>query len=260
MKLNLNEQPYDPIIKYDRISDDIIPLGKNAVMRFNVSLNSNTGNNLRFFHQEFEYNSKKSPQHSLVSVKRVYEYYISVENYVQPADTSKAFIKVTVKDFVLLKSMLKACIAWHTDPKFAHLFVKDGNNNVFMCAPIPEPLELKLSQMGKYLKFEPFVVHNSRTGMDEPGLLLTMSDPLNTVEINIDRLMAIYDILSNMNMFAVAQSMVPSITVPIGTCRTMMEEAKYLGNNSANTDKSFGNTSGIKGRKPTGAGSGLNDL
>ena len=259
MKLN-EQQPYNPIIKYDRISDDITPIGKNAVMRFNVSLNMNIGNNLRFFHQEFEYNSKKSPDHSLVSVKRVYEYYISIENYNPPANTSKAFIKVTVKDFILLKSTLKACIAWHTEEKFAHLFVKDANNNVFVCPPTPDPIVLKLSQMGKYLKFEPAAIDNTKTGMTEPGILLTMSDPLNTVGISIDRLMAIYDILSNLNMFAVAQSMVPSITVPIGTCRTMMEEAKYLGNNSANTDKSFGNTSGIKGRKPTGAGSGLNDL
>lgn len=258
-----NNAPHSPIMFYDKISDDIMPLGKNTVMRFNVVLHHNpSGKEPRSFHQEYEYRSQKY-NFPIVSIKRVYEYYISIENYKEPKDVEKAFIKITQRDFPLFKSILASCISWHTNSQYSHLYAKDNNDNLHLCPPIPEPLELKGLQMGKYLKFEPSIMMN-KNFIDEPSVRMKLSDELNWVELSIDMLMATYDVLSNMNMFAIAQSMVPSISVPISTNRYSMEDGAYKKQSQKQpADESSIKTppaqGGVKGRKPGGT-KGLNDL
>lgn len=259
----MNDTPYSPIMFYDKISDDIMPLGKNTVMRFNVVLHHNpSGKDPRSFHQEYEYRSAKY-NFPIVSIKRVYEYYISIENYKEPKDTEKAFIKITQRDFPLFKSALAACIAWHTDSTYSKLYAKDENGNLYLCPPIPAPIEIKGMQMGKYLKFEPSVMLNVRSCTEEPSVRLKLASDYNWVELSIDVLMAMYDVLSNLNMFAIAQSMVPSISVPLGTNRYNMEDGimyKPVVKQDIDVSAKIPNiSSGIKGRKPNNK-TGLDDL
>ena len=75
--------PIQPMefLKYDKVSDDVYVLGNNAILKFNVSLSKTTSEGKRYhFYKEFEYKARAREYDTLVTVKRSFDYYLSIEN------------------------------------------------------------------------------------------------------------------------------------------------------------------------------------
>jgi hypothetical protein len=88
--------------------------------------------------------------------------------------------------------------------------------------------------------------------MQEPGVRMTLSDDSNTSDISVDNLMGIQHVLTGFNMFMVAQSMLASLPVPIGTNRYTIDDgtaANYKSKEQQQTDQSIPSTSGVQGRR-----------
>ena len=234
----------------NRISDEIFQLGSNCTVKFNVSLKKQVNENEVFFYQEFEYNGRKDQKG--ISVKKSFDYYMSIENYQKKGDVDKAFIRIGIKEFPLFKRALAICITWFTSKKYAKLFVKVGRN-ISVAPPIPEHTINNLP-MNKWLRFEP-VVHESYIGQQEPALRMYLSDSLNYTDITIDTLIGFNELLSTFNFFQVAESMLPKITIPLGTNRIKLDNAEYY-----HKQPNPMNIGGIPGRKPSSTKKGLNDL
>lgn len=245
-------EPITEIEKLSRISDEIMQLGSNCTTKFNVSLKKMINDQPYFFYNEFEYNGKyKEPS---VSVKKNFDYYISIENYKRQDAYDKAFIRIGVREFPLFKRALNTCIAWFTDKKFAKLFIKVGKN-ISMSSPIPHHTMDNLP-MDKWLRFEP-VVHENYEGAQEPAVRMYLSSELNYTDITVDTLIGFTDMLSNMNMFQIAESMIPKITIPLGTHRIRLDQTEYSYNRPVTTSLDIG---GVSGRQPSGKKKGIDDL
>lgn len=238
---------YEPVefIKYDKISDDIIGLGRNAVLRFNIGLSKSNQDSRFFYHKEFEYAGKFGPT---VVIKRTFDYYMTIENYAKPTIGDKAYIRIGLAEFLLFKNAIDACVSWFMDKKFAKLFVKI-NNKLSLSSPIPN-YKIERLPMNKWLRFEPIIIE----GLDyqEPGVRITLSDEVNYSDIGVDKIMGLQSLLSTMNMFAIAESMLSSIPAPIGTNRIKLDDgtsASYHQSQQKQTFIDSYKTSSIEGRK-----------
>lgn len=222
-----NDKLFDPMeyVKYDKICDDIYTLGHNCVLRFTVSLSRNINNTRQHFHKEFEYNSKYENVGSLVTVKRSYDYFLSIENTSKPENTDKCFIRIGPQEYYLFKQAVDTAVSWFISEKYEKLFTV-SNGKLAVSAPIPDHTVSSLP-MNKFLKFIPAVIQRGPTIDEmEPGVTLFLSDMNNAVNMNLDRLMGLKYLISNFNMVTSAQIMLNYISPPeYGFNRFVMEGA-----------------------------------
>lgn len=185
---------------YDKITDIVMRLGLNAVLKFNVSLSSQGKDNSRkFCYCEYSYNSRKYNT-ELVSIKREADYYLSIENIIKPYDVDKAFIRIDNVGIVKLKSALEVAYNWFTGVEYNHLFIKshgrlilDGSHPEFIIPDLP---------MGKYLKFVPCVVERGTTSSDlYPGIYIELGDRSNIVDMDVNTLFAFKNVIDTFNMY-----------------------------------------------------------
>lgn len=211
----MSNQLVNPIVydQYDRISDDIFFLGQNCVLKFNVSLSRAYEDKRNHFYKEFEYGSKYSDgPNTLLSIKRSYDYYLSLENNVKPDNTEKCFIKIGPSEYYLFKNGLDVVCSWFQSEEYNNLF-QFIDDKLRVCEPIPE-YQIRFPY-SKYLKFRPLIIQKIINDLDnQPGVSVELSDPDNIVVVPIDRLMGLEYIISTFNMVLSAQTMLNFIGMP----------------------------------------------
>ena len=211
-------------MKYDKITDDVYLLGPNTVLRFNVSLSKITSDGKRYhFYKEFEYGSRATDYPELLTIKRSFDYYFSLENIQKSKVTDdKAYIRIGLYDIHKFRTQLNQVYSWFTDKKFKSLFASN-KGNIILTSPIPESTVGGYPQ-NKFLRFVPTVIDNG-TGKRfmEPGVELDLSDYNNYVTMNIERFMGLYYTIMTFNMYQAAQNMVGYIGFPSGFNRIEMQ-------------------------------------
>ena len=230
--------------KIDKISDDVYAIGPNVILKFNVSL-SKVSNGKRFhFHKEYEYPSKGVPdQATLVTIKRSFDYYLSIENMQKDDNGNKLFIRIGPQEYMMVKYALEEAVRWFTDSKYNKLFATD-KGNLILTSPIPS-FKIPNMPMQKYLEFYPVIIDKGIANSDkEPGVRIILSDPSTFIDINVDRLMGLYYIISCFNMYQAASLMINYLERPeFGTNRFVMEQSR-----SIPSDTTRYGSSGIEGR------------
>lgn len=206
--------------KIDKISDDVFAIGPNVILRFNVSLSKTSNGNRYHFHKEYEYPSRGiTGQPTLVTIKRSFDFYLSIENMQKDQNGNKVFIRIGPSEFMLFKKGLEEAISWFTDSKYSNLFAVDKGNLILM-PPFPE-YRIPSLPMQKYIEILPVIIDKGIANADkEPGVRLVLGDPSATVDINLDRLMGLYYIISCFNMYEAALGIVNYLQRPeFGTNR-----------------------------------------
>lgn len=240
----------DPMefMEYDKISDEVLSLGLNVVLKFNVSLSKTSGERKRFhFYKEYEYPSRCDDIENYITIKRSFDYYMSLENVTKPktGKGEKAFIRIGPSEYMRFKQALEVVMSWFTDKKFKGLFVKN-NGKLIMTSGAPELLFDRLPQ-GKYIHFIPTVIDYGRgNDMMEPGVTISLADLDNNVSISVDRLMGLYYVVSSYNMFQSAQIMVGYLGCPGGVNRFTISPS--YGNHDIKVEEFDGNVEGVSGR------------
>lgn len=191
--------------QYEKITDDILFLGFNCVMRMNVVLAKRTNEGVRKgYHSEYMYKQKGD---DVITLRRSFDYYISIENIKKTYDNDKEFIRIGNKEFMAYKNMIKQSIMWFTHEKYNNVFATK-NGKLVMTRSIPD-LELKNLPLNKYLIFEcRLIVKGGVVETIEPGVRIYLSSSNNYVDINLDVLMSIYSSLEGFNMYIAAQNMI----------------------------------------------------
>ena len=235
-------------LQYERMSDDLYYLGKNVVLRFNLGLASYKDGKRYFFHKEYDYEKNGN---RVVTIKRTYDYYLSLEN-ISDNGSGKEFIIIGVKDFLRFKASIETCITWFTDKKFKNLFVQN-KNNLILTSPIPT-CELNGLPSGKYIKYDPVVIEYGQTIDDkQPGVAVTLSNPNNFVEMNVDTLMGLYYIIKDFNMLLMAQGMLAYLAPPANCNRYSVGDGTqvnyYKNIRIKQLDQNREKVSGIEGRR-----------
>lgn len=191
---------------YDKISDDMMYLGNNISLRFNVLLSrksSLTDNTRRFFHSEFRHKSKFNDFNTSISIKRSYSYYISIDVGGEKWESS---VMIRIQDILILRDLLSRVTKWLIDGKTFELI--DGS---LICH---KRKSIKLENMpdGKYILFDPVIIeYNS---IQRSGIRMTISSSDVYVDMNTDVFFGFKYLIDTIDMFSCAQNMLNYIGRP----------------------------------------------
>ena len=190
--------------RYDKISDDLYIIGSNVVLRFNVSLSKNNDNIRNYFHKEYEYTSKYSNANTLITIRRSFDFFLSIENFKKDDITGiKEYIRIGIQEIMLLRYKLREVLRWFTDKEFENLFGKKGRKLLILGRV--EKICIDRLSMDKYLEFEPVVCDFETESV--PGVRIYLSSENNYADMSVDRFMGLYYLLESINMYESAQLM-----------------------------------------------------
>lgn len=180
-------------IEYDKISDDLLFLGNNTILRFYVKLSKRGEDGTRYhFHKEYSYNSNYTNIHRVASIKRSFEYYLSIDKI----DSSENNIMIRVQDILLFRMKLNEIVSWFNDKTFA---IKKDRLIVLE----KKSVEIPGLAFGKYIKFEPIVIDWESTQYQ--GIRITLSDENVFTDISIDKFYGLVYTINEINMYQSAQ-------------------------------------------------------
>lgn len=190
-------------IDYEKISDTMMYLGNNVYLRFNIRLAKKGIDGKRYhFHKEYQYPSNYINQNDIITIKRDFEYYISIEN-VKEKDLD-FFCMITISDILLLRATLNNVSHW-LDGTIKTYGIKNGklvilgkHDNISM------PLVTN-----KILKFEPIVITNINDEQSQ-GIRLYIDNVATDIPANT--FMGFVYLMNTIDMFSSAQIMLNYIS------------------------------------------------
>ena len=182
---------------YDKIVDDVFFLGKNTILKMNVSLSNMSNNKRYFFHREVSYPSKYEEEEKNISIKRSYSYYLSIEKH---DHNMNVFLIIRPQDMIYLRRILDAASTW-----FDNIYaIKDRKLYIYKKQ---DPLIINLVD-NKYLQLDPVVIDYETTGTQMQGIRFTFGNPGIFLDINIETFYGFKYTIDSFNMFQSAQNMI----------------------------------------------------
>lgn len=200
---------------YEKMSDDIMFIGYNTVMRMNVSLSyKNEYGERESFHKEYRYRSSKyTNANTGITIRRRFDYYLSIEN-IKPSDSGeKAFIRLGLKDIPHFRNSLHQAAEWFLSHKYKDLFIiKDGKIKLNR---ILKPIDVGNLPMDNFMKILPVAINDSDLGKySGPGARILLSSESNFVDLTPDTVIGLLEFFNTFNMFQSAQIMLTYIQRP----------------------------------------------
>lgn len=208
-------------MNYEKISDDLFMFGNNLILRFNVQLaKKNMDGGRQCYQSEYQYPSEKyNDVRSLVTVRRSFDYYLSIENIKKSEDFERTYIPIYTQDFIQFRDKIIESIKWFQDEKYKNIFAKDGEKIVLI--ENVEPIIYSSLVSNTSIKIEPIPFLNK---CNEYKLGVRIS--FNTIdiysEIEIDRYMGLVYIISSLNMYQSAQIILNYMQPCVDTHRVSM--------------------------------------
>lgn len=183
---------------YDRISDDLMYFGSGVQLRFNVSLARKGSDGKRYhFLNAYKYNSKYDNYGKVVSVRRHFEYYLSID----VKDDFTASIMITARDILNVRMRLNQVYKWFTSSTFKI----DRSKRLHV---VGAPGTVKIRCTGdKYIEFEPTVITYDNNQQRE-GVRMYINSQSLYVDYNVDTFMEFMYLIGSINMYECASIMV----------------------------------------------------
>ena len=186
-------------IDYDAISDRIFWLASNISLNFTVKLGKKDkeGNRLHY-HKEIEYASNYLNTNSVISIKRSFDYFFTIES----TDNKSIYIQIRLENMIMLQNVLQEVLnslfdqsRWSIKNK---RLVTIGNFAPSVLPGLP---------MNKWLSFEP-IVYEYNSGEFNKGVRITLSDYNLYIDIDIDKFMGLVYLINSFNMYQAASTMI----------------------------------------------------
>lgn len=182
-------------LDYEKISDDLIYFRNNIVLRFNVSLANKNKDGLReSFHKEYKYSSKYSNKDKVITLRRSFDYFLSLDI----KDNYENNIIIKEKDIMIMRVRFNEIMQW-----FNSLFTV--KNNTLIISGKYYPIKISGLGYGKCLSFEPCIV-SYKDGTVKEGIKMILDNTIET-EFDIDVFMQFFYIISSINMYQSASTM-----------------------------------------------------
>lgn len=206
-------------IDYDKISDDLCWLGNKCIVRMVVKLANKGKDGTRYhFHKEFKYESSYINRPELITIRRSFEYYISIDHL-----ESKDNVIITVRDILLLRMKINEVFNWFYDKTFA---IK---NNKMIILEKKKPVIVDGLLGGKTLIFEP-IIYTDFEEKQSKGVRITLSNPDTFTDVPVNVFAGFMYIINSIDMFTAAQNMINYIGHPdFGTNLFAFEKSEYVG-------------------------------
>ena len=193
---------------YNKITDTIVPLGSKAALKMNVILSNLGVNKDRSFHNEIKSDLG-------IKINRNFSYFLTIEK----KDDEFSSVMIRPQDMVLLKEKINYIDQeWFRSGKAFMIKQKK-----LICIKT-NPIVIQGLATGKYLQFDPIVYQNDETASVSMGLRITLGDPNQFIDIDLDKFYAFLYSINSISMFQVAQTMVNYLGRPeFGTNMYVMD-------------------------------------
>lgn len=200
-------------VDYDKISDDLCMLGFNTVLRFNVILSKSTQDGKRYhFHHEYEYDTNKyTDTKNLITIRRQFDYYLSIENFRQNEFGQKEFIMIRIQDILYVREQLKKATEWFRSSEYANLYGMKGNMTILLRTV--EPIHILGLAGDKYISLEPCVI-SYEEGKSISGIRMFLSSNNNYIDMSVDKFMGVVYLIDSINMYESAQLLINYLQRP----------------------------------------------
>lgn len=201
---------------YEKISDVLMFINKDVNLCFNVSLAYRAQNgNRNHFHKEYSYKSRYVDKDNVVSIKRNFKYYLSIDI----KDNFNNNVMINTSNILALRMRLKIVYNWLTtlfkykDDKL--VIIGKWNDNI-----------LYLNQYS-CLKFEPTVcVYED--GTYKEGVRIYINNEDIYFDMDIDKFMEFYYLIDTIDMYQSAITLLNYLRPEYGSNIT------YLNNSNDN--------------------------
>ena len=211
-------------LDYDKISDDLCWLGNKCVVRMVVKLaNKNKDGDRNHFHREYKYQSNYNDKREVITVRRSFDYYISIDNL----DTKDSII-ITVRDILLLRAQLAQVFNWFYDKTFAM------KNNQMIIFEKKKPIMVDGLMGRKYLMFEP-IVYTDYEEQQSKGVRITLGNPNAFSDVPVSAFAGFMYLINSIDMYTAAQNIINYIGHPaFGTNLYTFEKSEYVSGEQVN--------------------------
>lgn len=202
--------PLIRIDEYNRVSDVLLYIGKNMVVKFNVQLSNYNKDTKKMepFHKEYKYYDARVGS-DRYTIHRSFGYYISIENCIANDDGIKEIVKVGVCEITLMKMMLNSGLEWFTNSEYKDLYGKRDGKLV-----INKQIEPKhISLQGKYVEIEP-IVFVSYMGDYDFGVRLYLNSDTNYVEMPLNTYCGLQYTFESVNLYQSALGVLAYLEKP----------------------------------------------
>ena len=228
---------------YDRISDRVMWLSADWILKFTVDLNRKSTYNGRTtvtnFHKEFGYNTEDG--RFAVKINREFNYYLNIESSKRSTDGLKPSVRIGVNDIYFVRMKLGAIVNWFTGADMKDLFVK--KNGIITVHKRVEPVKILLQREINSLEFEPatqFIneveqwigVHCFINGSQEPFFM------------NVNTTLALVNIISTFDLYQAAIGLLNYVGRP--PYGTNIVDMNAINNKKPEANTSFFSRTGAK--------------
>lgn len=190
---------------YEKLSDKVMDIGYNTILKMNVSLGRKDKNGKRIhYYKEFSYQTKKYTNvDTLYNINRNFDYYLSIEKY----SDQKDFLMIRDENMIDLKIAFNTILTlWFTvSDKYPDVFAYNKDNKLIIINGSWNEIPVDLC-MNKRLVFHPVVIHNLDNSYTR-GVRLFLGSNYSFVDIPQSRFMALVYNFNSMYLFQMAQNM-----------------------------------------------------
>lgn len=189
---------------YEKLTDNVFFLGNNTIIRLNVILATKREDTTRYsYHQEYEYTtSKYINKNRVITLRRNFDYYLSIENLKSTQYNDKEFIMIRIQDMYHFIDRIHQASRWFIDISFKTLFAtKNGKLTVLDRV---EPIEMYINS--KCIRLEPVVIDYTDNTIE--GVRMFLNSDSNFIDIPVDRFMGLLYLMDRINLFESAQLLV----------------------------------------------------
>lgn len=213
---------------YEKISDDIMWLNNEWILKFNVILNRYSDKYGRTnYHKEVEY---KKNGYNCINITRSFDYFLSIESVHKSNVTGmKESIMIRNTDIYNLIFVLSQAADWFISEKHKDLFAKK-NNKIFMPRKV-DSVKVTGLALNKYIEFEPFVKEFENEEQIGVRIFIGSDDLYFFMEAS--RFLAFKYIIDNFNMYQSAQLMMNYINPPEYGNNTYSINDSYYGDDNS---------------------------
>ena len=194
---------------YEKITDELMWLSKDWMLKFTVILNRKTDKfGRQNYHKEVGYYKDNN---YCVNINRSFDYFLIIESNTKDYNGIKDSVSIRATDMYVLKFKLNAVAEWFTAEHNQGLFAKkDGK--IFMPRSV-NPIKITGLMFDKYLEFEPSIL-TLENGEQMIGVRMYVNSDVNSVFMEISRFLGFKDFIETFNMYQSAQLMLNYLQRP----------------------------------------------
>ena len=193
-------------VQYERISDTVMWFSMDWCLKFNVSLaKKDSKGHRKFFYKEWQYDSKYADTGQVISVKREFRCFLTIDNIRE--NNGRGGVIIERGDLPMLRAKVNEAASWITSNQvFKH--VGDGDNKRLQIMSDTQCV-MNLGDRSALL-FEPAIL-TFENSAQEPGIRMSVGDTRNFVDIRPTVWMEFYEFLRTFDMYTAGCAVIASM-------------------------------------------------